>query len=143
MDTPLAVDTALTVLAAGLIFLWALALGIWKYHQMATSEDHLAHPYVDIAHRAALLYAFATMLLAVFVELSAWPAWVDLTAAAVVVAFFVLAIATYVTHGLRRDTTNQFERVDTTLRVAMAALIVGEIGGTAVLVAGFVAAQFF
>ena len=143
MDTPLAIDTALTVLAAGLIFLWALALGIWKYRQMATSPDHLAHPYVDIAHRAALLYAFATMLLAVFVELSAWPAWVDLTAAAVVVAFFVLAIATYVTHGLRRDTTNQFERVDTTLRVAMAALIVGEIGGTAVLVAGFVAAQFF
>ncbi|PQD98778.1 hypothetical protein MPNTM1_00912 [Mycolicibacterium parafortuitum] len=143
MDTPLAVDTALTVLAAGLIFLWALALGIWKYHQMATSEDHLAHPYVDIAHRAALLYAFATMLLAVFVELSAWPDWVDLIAAAVVVAFFVLAIATYVVHGIRRDTTNQFERVDTTVRVAMAALIVGEIGGTAVLVAGFVAAQFF
>ncbi|BBY74119.1 hypothetical protein MPRF_10180 [Mycolicibacterium parafortuitum] len=143
MDTPLAVDTALTVLAAGLIFLWALALGVWKYHQMATSEDHLAHPYVDIAHRAALLYAFATMLLAVFVELSAWPDWVDLIAAAVVVAFFVLAIATYVVHGIRRDTTNQFERVDTTVRVAMAALIVGEIGGTAVLVAGFVAAQFF
>ncbi|ORB30133.1 hypothetical protein [Mycolicibacterium parafortuitum] len=143
MDTPLALDTALTVLAAGLIFVWALTLGIWKYRQMATSPDHLAHPYVDIAHRAALLYSFATMLLAVFVELSAWPAWVDLAAAAVVVAFFVLAIATYVVHGIRRDTTNQFERVDTTVRVAMAALIVGEIGGTAVLVAGFVTAQFF
>ena len=143
MTTPLAVDTALTVLAAGLIFLWALALGIWKYRQMATSPDHLAPPYVDIAHRAALLYAFATMLLAVFVERSAWPTWVNLTSAAVVVAFFVLAIATYVMHGMRRDTTNQFERVDTTVRAAMAALIVGEIGGTAVLVAGFVAAQFF
>ena len=143
MTTPLAVDTALTVLAAGLILLWALVLGIWKYRQMATSPDHLAHPYVDIAHRAALLYAFATMLLAVFVELSAWPTWVNLASAAVVVAFFVLAIATYVMHGMRRDTTNQFERVDTTVRVAMAALIVGEIGGTAVLVAGFVAAQFF
>ncbi|QZT63139.1 hypothetical protein [Mycolicibacterium austroafricanum] len=143
MGTPLAIDTALTVLAAGLIFIWALILGVWKYRQMATSPDHLAHPYVDIAHRAALLYAFATMLLAVFVELSAWPTWVNLTSAAVVVAFFVLAIATYVMHGMRRDTTNQFERVDTTVRVAMAALIVGEIGGTAVLVAGFVAAQFF
>lgn len=143
MSTPLPVDTALTVLAAGLIFLWALALGVWKYRQMATSADHLAHPYVDIAHRAALLYAFATMLLAVFVELSAWPTWVNLTAAAVVVAFFVLAIAAYVVHGIRRDTTNQFEQIDGTLRVAMAALIVGEIGGTAVLVAGFVTAQFF
>ena len=37
---------------------------------MAVSENHLAHPYVDIAHRAALLYSFATLLIAVFVELS-------------------------------------------------------------------------
>ena len=133
----------MTVLASGLIFLWSLVLGIWKYRQMATSPDHVAHPYVDIAHRAALLYAFATMLLAVFVELSAWPTWVNLTAAAVVVAFFVLAIATYVAHGIRRDTTNQFENVDTTVRLAMASLIVGEIGGFAVLLAGFVTGQFF
>ena len=28
-----------------------------------------AHPYADIAHRAALLYSFATLLIAVFVEL--------------------------------------------------------------------------
>lgn len=143
MDAALGIDTTLTVLAAGLIFLWALVLGVWKYRQMATSADHLAHPYVDIAHRAALLYAFATMLLAVFVELSAWPTAVNLTAAAVVVAFFVLAIATYVLHGMRRDTTNQFEHVDTTIRVAMTALIVGEIGGFSVLLTGFVAGQFF
>lgn len=143
MSASLGMDTVVTVLASGLIFLWSLLLGIWKYRQMATSPDRLAHPYVDIAHRAALLYAFATMLLAVFVELSAWSTWVNLTAAAVVVTFFVLAIATYVAHGIRRDTTNQFENVDTTVRVAMAALIVGEIGGFSVLLAGFIAGQFF
>ena len=143
MVVRLGADTALVVLASGLIFGWALVLGVWKYRQMATSPTHLAHMYVDIAHRAALLYAFATMLLAVFVEFSAWPGWVNLTAAAVVVAFFVLAIATYVVHGIRQDTTNQFEHVDTTLRVAMAALIAGEIGGFGVLLAGFVAGQFF
>lgn len=71
MSPSLGIDTVVTVLASGLIFLWSLVLGIWKYRQMATSPDHVAHPYVDIAHRAALLYAFATMLLAVFVELSA------------------------------------------------------------------------
>lgn len=76
MSADLGVDTRLTLLVAGLIFLLALALGVWKYRQMATSENHLAHPYVDIAHRAALL-------------------------------------------------------------------IVGEIGGFAVILAGFVAAQFF
>jgi hypothetical protein len=76
---------------------------------MATSETHLAHPYVDVAHRAALLYSFGT----------------------------------YVAHGIRRDTTNQFEHTGASTHVAMTALILGEIGGFAVLLAGFVAGQFF
>jgi heme/copper-type cytochrome/quinol oxidase subunit 2 len=139
----LGIDTIVTILAAGLIFLLALVLGIWKYRQMATSEDHLAHPYVDIAHRAALLYSFATMLVAVFVELSAWPTWVNMTAAMVLVFFFVAAIFEYIVHGMRRDTTNQFEHPTTALTVGMVALIIGEIGGFAVLLAGFVAGQLF
>jgi len=137
----LGIDTRLTLLAAGLIFLLALALGVWKYRQMATSENHLAHPYVDIAHRAALLYSFATLLIAVFVELSVWPTWVNLTAAMVVVLFFVIAIVTYMSHGLKRDTTNQFEHPDRGVHAGMLALIVAEIGGFAVLFAGFVYAQ--
>jgi len=126
-----------TLLAAGLIFLLALVLGIWKYRQMATSEDHLAHPYVDIAHRSALLYSFATLLVAVFVELSAWPGWVNAAAAATIVVFFVGAIGSYIVHGARRDTTNQLSEPGRSIHVAMAALIVGEIGGFAVLLAGF------
>jgi hypothetical protein len=131
--------TLVTIFAAGVIFLLALVLGIWKYRQMATSESHLAHPYVDIAHRAALLYSFATMLVAVFVELSAWPAWVNLTAAMVLVFFFVTAIVEYAIHGMRRDTTNQFEHSTRALHAGMLALIIGEVGGFGVLLAGFVA----
>jgi preprotein translocase subunit SecG len=137
----LGIDTRLTLLAAGLIFLLALALGVWKYREMATSENHLAHPYVDIAHRAALLYSFATLLIAVFVELSGWATWVNLTAAMVVVLFFVIAILTYIGHGMKRDTTNQFEHPSGSLHAGMLALIVGEIGGFSVLLAGFVAGQ--
>ncbi|MBI3228473.1 MAG: hypothetical protein HYZ39_25825 [Mycolicibacterium cosmeticum] len=142
MAANLGIDTVITLLSAGLIFLAALILGAWKYRQMATSPDHLAHPYVDIAHRAALLYSFATLLVAVFVELSAWPVWVNLTAAMVLVFFFVTAIAAYVQHGLRRDTTNQFENPRPGLHAGMMALMAGEIGGFLVLFAGFVAAQF-
>ena len=138
----LGIDTRLTVLAAGLIFLWALVLGVWKFRQMSTSPDAVAHPYVDIAHRAALMYSFATLLLSVFVELSAWPTAVNLVAAAIVIVFFVGAIASYVYHGWRRDTVNQFSHPVSLLRPAMLALIVGEIGGTAVLIAGFVDGQF-
>ena len=129
--------TSATIGAAGVIFLLALVLGIWKYRQMATSPDHLAHPYVDIAHRSALLYSFATLLLAVFVELSAWPEWVNAVAAATIIVFFVSAIASYILHGARRDTTNQLSQPGRTIHVAMTALIVGEIGGFAVLLAGF------
>lgn len=138
----LGLDTRLTLLAAGLIFLLALALGVWKYRQMATSPTHLAHPYVDIAHRASLLYSFATLLIAVFVELSSWATWVNLTAAGVLVFFFLVAIGSYILHGARRDTTNQFERPTAGLHAGMWALVVGEIGGFAVLLAGFVDGQF-
>jgi uncharacterized membrane protein len=137
----LAIDNKITLLAAGLIFLLALVLGVWKYRQIMAALDHRAHPYVDIAHRAALLYSFATRLLAAFVELSAWPTWVNLTAAAVVVVFFVGAIADYIIHGARRDTTNQFEHATRGSQVSMALLIVGEIGGFGVLLAGFIAGQ--
>jgi hypothetical protein len=129
MNWHLAIDTKITLLAAGLIFLLALVLGVWKYRQIMAAPDHRAHPYVDIAHRAALLYSFATLLLAAFVELSAWPTWVNLTAAAVVMVFFVGAIADYIIHGARRDTTNQFEHATRGSQVSMALLIVGEIGG--------------
>lgn len=141
MDGQLGIDTKVTLLAAGLIFLLALFLGVWKYRQMTTAENNLAHPYVDIAHRAALLYSFATLLTAVFVELSAWPTWLNLAAAVVLVLFFVGAIVTYIGHGIRRDTTNQFDGAGAGVHVAMTALIVGEIGGFAVLLAGFVAGQ--
>ena len=142
MGGALRYDIGTTLLAAGLVFLLALVLGVWKYRQIMVAEDHRAHPYVDIAHRAALLYSFATLLLAVFVELSAWPAWVNLTAAMVAVFFFVAAILSYIYHGARRDTVNQFENPDRATGISMVLLIVGEIGGFAVLLAGFIARQF-
>src|SRR5437588_12871632 len=141
MTSALGLDTKVTLLAAGLIFLLALVLGVWKYRQIMVADDHRAHPYVDIAHRAALLYSFATLLLAVFVELSAWPAWVNLTAAAVVIFFFVAAILSYIAHGARRDTINQFAHPNRALEVMMALLIASEIGGFGVLLSGFVVGQ--
>jgi hypothetical protein len=137
MIQPLGNPTMATLLAAGVIFLLALVLGIWKYRQMATSPDHLAHPYIDIAHRSALLYSFATLLVAVFVELSAWPSWVNAAASATIIVFFVGAIGSYILHGAKRDTTNQLSQPGRSIHLAMTALIVGEIGGFLVLLAGF------
>ena len=137
-------DTKAVLLGAGLMFLLALVLGVWKYREMATSEDHLAHPYVDIAHRAALLYSFATLLVAAFVQFSGWSELVDLLCAGVLYVFFLGAVIGYAWHGWRRDTDNQF--VDPQPSAAavhgyMFALIVGEIGAFSVLLAGFVDGQ--
>ncbi len=134
-------DTKAVLLAAGLIFLWALALGVWKYRQMIAAEDGLAHPYVDTAHRAALLYSFATLLIAAFVELSTWNAAVNLVAAFAAIAFFVAAIASYCWHGMKRDTDNQMRDPARGTGAFMTALIGAEIGGFAVLLAGFVDGQ--
>lgn len=139
----LGIDTKVVLLLSGLILLWALVLGIWKYQQMATSETAQAHAYVDIAHRAALMYSFATLVLAALVQFSAWPTAVDLAAALVVIAFFVGAIVGYVVHGILRDTDNQFRHPVRGTHAFMVALIVAEVGGVLVILAGFVRGQFF
>lgn len=133
--------TQVALIAAGLIFLWALLLGVWKFAQIMASPTGQAHIYVDIAHRAALMYSFATGLLAVFVQFSAWSTAVNVVALAVVVFFFVMAIASYCLHGALRDTDNQMHPTSPTMTAPMVALIVGEVGGSAVILAGFVLEQ--
>jgi hypothetical protein len=137
-------DTKAVLLAAGVMFLAALVLGVWKYDGMRRPPTHLAHPYVDIAHRAALLYSFATLLVAVFVQLSGWSELVDLIAAGVLYFFFAGAVIGYAYHGLRRDTDNQFRDPSPSAGAVhgyMVALILGEIVAFSVLLAGFVDGQ--
>jgi amino acid transporter len=136
-------DTKAVLLASALMFLWALLLGVMKFRQMDTSEEGLAHPYTDIAHRAALLYSFALLLVATFVELSGWSALVNLLAAGAMALYFFAAVAGYMVHGWKRDTDNQFRRPVRGLEAFMASLIVAEIGGWLVLIAGFLDAQVF
>jgi amino acid transporter len=136
-------DTKVVLLLAGLMFLWALLLGVMKYRQMATSEEALAHPYTDTAHRAALLYSFALLLVATFVELSGWGTLVNLLAAAALAFYFYAAVFGYMVRGWKQDTDNQFRDPVHGLHAFMVALIVAEIGGWLVLMAGFLDAQIF
>lgn len=139
----LGADTKVVLLLAAAMFLWALLLGVLKYRQMLESEERVAHPYVDIAHRAALLYSFALLLVATFVELSGWSTAVNLIAAGAMAFYFFAAVAGYNLHGWRRDTDNQFRDPVRGTHAFMLALIVAEIGGWLVLVAGFLDAQVF
>jgi hypothetical protein len=97
---------------------------------------------VDIAHRAALLYSFAALVISKLLEYSPYSERVQLAAAGVPLVFFALTIAGYAAHGFRDDTENIFAERNFTTTWFMYALIVGEIGGVAVILWGFIQTQF-
>ena len=130
---------------AGGFFLVGMVCGAWKYHHITGSADARAPVYVDVAHRAALLYAFACVLIERFVALSQLDAAVETAAVLAQVSFYALAVLSYIVHGLLGDTDNQLahpHRIGKGTVPAMAmsafmwALIAGEIGGFGVLLWG-------
>jgi hypothetical protein len=135
-------ETAWVLFAAGLIFIAAMILGVWRWQQSISSSDGTAHRYVNVAHNAGLLYSFATSaIVAPLVEFSGWPSAVNVTAAAAIIAMFTVTISNYVRLGVQARTDNQMRDLRPSLRGIREALIIGEIGGTAVLLAGFASAQ--
>jgi hypothetical protein len=136
-------DTKAVLTADAVMFLCALLLGVWKYRQIASSEDHTSHVYTDIAHRTALFYSFALLLLATFVQLSGFSPLVNLLAAGAMAFYFFASVTIYAGHGWRKDTDNQFRNAVRGTHAYMGTLILAEIGGWLVLVAGFLDKQVF
>ncbi|WP_222934554.1 hypothetical protein [Caulobacter sp. 17J80-11] len=132
--------------SCGLFFLAGLGTGLWKFQAMTANAKGEAPFYVDLCHRAALMYAFACLVLAEFARLSVWGETVNLIAVAAPVVFFAAAVASYAAHGIMRDTDNQFRRPHRlgarevhgrSMRAFIYLLAAGEIGGFLVLFAGF------
>lgn len=138
---PLSPAATFCLLAAGLFLLSGLVTGIWKYSRIRKSPDHRAPVYVDIAHRAALLYSFAALVMMKLVEYSPYSEAIQLLATTVPIFFFATAIGSYVWHGVLGDTENQFEERNFLTTWGMALLIVGEVGGVSILVWGFFVAE--
>lgn len=135
-------EARLCLLVGGFFFLVALATGVWKYRWMARPPDHRAPFYVDTAHRAALLYSFAAVLLAHLVSASPFPRAVNLAAVIAPLFFFAVAIGDYILLGIGNRTDNQFRRSSALTTTLMWLLIVGELGGASVLVVGFALGAF-
>lgn len=131
---------SLTIIAAGVFFLNALLTGVWKYAAMARSPSGLAHPYVDVAHRSSLLYSFAAILLSVFVEISQLDPRMEFIAASFLVAYFAMAIISYMAQGWRKKTDNQLHRASASIHIFMWTLIAAEIVGFVVLFYGVIVA---
>lgn len=128
------------------VYLWiGMLTGVWKYIQIASSKQARAHYYVDIAHRSSLLYAPATLILAVLAYFSVFSESVNLVCMLLNVFFFSFSIGSYVLHGLLKDTTNQFKQPhqlgkltlpSILMRMAMYGLILAELVGTGILLLG-------
>lgn len=137
----LELPVAISILASGIFLMVGLLSGIWKFKAILQSESGSAHPYIDIAHRAALLYSFASLVLAALVYFSPYSQTIQLLAISTPLFFFALAIATYLYHGFIQDTDNQFFPASGLGNAVMVALIVGEVGGVGVLIWGFIESQ--
>ncbi len=136
----------IALLGSGLFFATGMLTGLWKYRCIMKSPDAQAPVYVDICHRASLMYAFACLVLLEFAERSTWSERVNQAAVAVPILLFASAVATYLVHGLLRDTDNQLRRPHvlgtrhvhgTAINAYMGLLTIGEIGGFLVLFAGW------
>lgn len=128
------------------IFLWVgMLTGVWKYYQIRHSEQARAHYYVDIAHRSSLLYAAASLILAVLSHFTVLSNHLVFLCVVANLFFFAFSILAYILHGLLKDTTNQFRQPHQLGRyripswcmsLMMLSLIVVELGATTVIVIG-------
>jgi uncharacterized membrane protein YhdT len=124
---------------AGIFFLIGLLTGAWKYHCMAHNAEFKAPHYVDVSHRASLIYSFAAMLIAVFAALSAFPAWLNISATIAPLLFFAIAILNYIKLGLKNNTNNQLRDSENLAadKILLKCLMIAEIGGFVLLLIGF------
>ena len=131
----------LSLLASGLFLLSGMLTGVMKYRRTMQSLDHRAPVYIDIAHRASLLYSFAALVMAKLLEYSPYSVRVQILAAAFPLAFFAITIVGYFVFGMLNTTDNIFQKRGFITTWYMYALIAGEIGGFSVILWGFLSTQ--
>lgn len=131
-------SVALAIVGGGVMLLLGMLTGTWKYVEMRRSPEARAPLYVDIAHRAALLYASAMAVCALLAWLSPWSQGVESAAVIGNFVFFFIATATYIRLGMQRVRETQYKHRNFTTGFGTWVLIVVEIGSTLVLLSGAV-----
>ncbi|MFZ2313864.1 MAG: hypothetical protein WAV82_14735 [Methylobacter sp.] len=129
----------IALIASGIFFMAGLLTGVWKYICMRQTQRAEAPYYVNTAHRAALMYAFAAQLLAVFAATSAFSDTVNTVAVIFPLLFFGIAIFHYINLGLTTESNNSMRDSSDRSKayLILNILAVSEIGGFSVLLLGF------
>lgn len=132
----------ITLAVSGIFLFVGMLGGVLKYRGIMSSPDNRAHPYIDIAHRAALMYSFAALVMAQLLGYSPYSDQVQLIIACVPLFFFSMAIGQYFKLGLEGRVRNQFVERNSSTTWVMLLLITGELGGVGAIVWGFITTQF-
>lgn len=135
----LEVSVALAIVGAGVLLLIGMLTGTWKYVEMRRSPEAKAPMYVDIAHRAALMYSSAMAVCALLAYLSPWAQNLEIAAVLGNFSFFLIATLTYVKLGAERVGQTQYKERNFTTGFGTWVLIVVEIGSTLILLGGAIA----
>jgi hypothetical protein len=137
----LSVQICLT--ASGIFLLVGMLTGILKYRDMLNRADHRAPVYIDVAHRAALLYSFACLVIAALVQHTPYSETLRVIFVLAPIVFFAIAVSQYLILGIRDETENQFSERNFATTWGMALLIAAEVGGFGAILFGFIYTQFF
>lgn len=133
----------LCLAASGIFLFVGLIGGVLKYRGIMASPNRQAQIYIDIAHRAALMYSFAALVMAELLKSNPWGNGVQLLIAGIPLFFFAAAIAQYFKLGFANTTDNQYREHNFATTWGTWALIVGEVGGIGAIVWGFIQTQVF
>lgn len=133
----------MSLACSGLFLLLGMLLGVVKYQKMMTSETHQAPVYIDIAHRASLLYSFAALVIAELLPYSPYTTTAQIWMAGIPLFCFAVIVARYVQLGFENKADNQFHERTFSTTWGMYLLIIGQIGGFAAILWGFFQTQIF
>lgn len=133
----------IALLISGIFLLNGMLTGVWKYARIMSSPEHRAPVYVDIAHRASFFYCFASLVIAKLLEFSPFSGEWQIVIAAFPLAYFLQSVLGYMREGFLNRTENMFSERNFVTTWFMYGLIVGEIGGFALILGGFIYTQFF
>lgn len=132
----------IALLFSGIFLLVGMLTGVWKYRLIMKSENHKAPIYVDIAHRNALLFSFACLVIAKLMEFSPFSPTIQLVITLIPLFYFALTTINQVKEGALNRKETIFNQRNFSTTWFMYGLIIGEVGAISLMVFGFIYTQF-
>lgn len=132
----------IAVLFSGLFLLIGMLTGVWKYALIMKSENHKAPIYVDIAHRNALLFSFACVVIAKLMEFSPFSPAIQMIITVIPLFYFSLTTINQIKEGAAGRNETIFKERNFSTTWFTYGLIVGEVGSVLLMIAGFFYMQF-